>query len=259
MIKLPLWLRALGAMLVIFLLGPSLMIIPMSLSSGRTLRFPPPGYSWQWYETLLTSSLWLNAAQTSLRVGLLTALVATILGTLTALGLARGRFWGRNALQALVLSPMIIPLVLIAIATFAVFVRWRIAGSLWGLVLAHSVLALPFVVINVLASLRTVDRNLELAAANLGAGPLRCFAYVTLPLIMPGMLAGALFAFITSWDEIVVAIFLTSPRLRTLPIVMWGQLRTELDPTIAAAATLLTLLTTAIFALGLWLRQRQAA
>ena len=121
---------------------------------------------------------------------------------------------------------------------------------------AHTVLALAFVVINVMASLRTLDRNFELAAANLGAGPLRTFWYVTLPLIAPGALAGALFAFITSWDEIVVAIFLTSPTLRTLPVVMWSQVRLEVDPTIAAAATILSVITVVVFTVTTILRTR---
>ena len=125
-----------------------------------------------------------------------------------------------------------------------------------ALVVAHTVLAIPFVVVNVMASLRTLDRNLELAAANLGANPVRAFRFVTLPLIAPGVMAGALFAFITSWDEIVVAIFLTSPTLRTLPVVMWGQIRTEVDPTIAAAATILTVITTIIFTITTLLQTR---
>ena len=246
-----------GILAITFLIGPTLVIIPMSFSSGKTLKFPPPGYSLRWYENLFTSEMWTGAAITSLQVGVLTAIFATVLGTITAIGLARGKFPAKSFIQAVVLSPLIIPLVIVAIGMFSVFVSWRLAGSLVGLVIAHTVLALPFVVTNVMASLRTVDRNLELAAANLGAGPIRVFTRVTLPLIMPGALAGALFAFITSWDEIVVAIFLTTARLRTLPIVMWNQVRTEVDPTIAAAATILTVITTTIFAITVLLRPQR--
>ena len=253
-INLPL--RIFGVLAVFFLLLPTFIIFPMSFSSGRTLKFPPPGYSLRWYENLFTSPLWTDAAGSSLQIGILTAIFATVLGTVAALGLSRSDFWGKNLVQAIVLSPLIIPLVIVAVGMFSVFVRWRIAGSLLALVAAHTVLAIPFVVINVMASLRTLDRNLELAAANLGAGPLRTFGHVTLPLIAPGALAGALFAFITSWDEIVVAIFLTSPTLRTLPVVMWGQVRTEVDPTIAAAATLLTIITVTIFTVTSLLRIR---
>ena len=249
-------LRIYGFFAVVFLIFPTLIIIPMSFSSGRTLKFPPPGYSLRWYENLLTSPLWTDSAISSLQVAILTAILATILGTIAALGLTRGQFPAKNLVQSLILSPIIIPLVIVAIGMFSVFVRWEIAGSIWALVIAHTVLALPFVVINVMASLRTLDRNLELAAANLGAGPLRTFWHVTLPLIAPGALAGALFAFITSWDEIVIAIFLTSPTLRTLPVVMWSQVRLEVDPTIAAAATILSVITVVIFTVTTILRTR---
>lgn len=245
-----------GILMVVFLIVPTLVIIPMSFSSGRTMQFPPPGFSVRWYENLFTSPVWTRAALSSFQVGVLTACAATILGTLAALGLERSSFRGQGFVQSLILSPMIIPLVVIAIGMFSVFVSWRIAGSVTALVIAHTALALPFVVINVSASLRTVDRNLELAAANLGANPLVTFWRVTLPLILPGVLAGALFAFITSWDEIVIAIFLTSPLLRTLPVVMWSQVRTEVDPTIAAAATILTIVTTLIFLLAVIFRRR---
>jgi putative spermidine/putrescine transport system permease protein len=241
-------LRIFGVIVVGFLVLPTLIIIPMSFSAGRTLRFPPADWSTRWYDNLLTSEAWTEAAMTSLRVGLLTAVVATLLGTAAALALDRDRFRGQSVAQMVILSPMIIPVVIVAIALYSVFVRWRLAGSITALVVAHTVLAIPFVVINVAAALRTVDRDLELAAANLGASPWRVFRNVTLPAIAPGILTGALFAFITSWDEVVVAAFLTSPDLRTLPVVMWSQVRTEVDPTIAAAASLLTLLTIVLFA-----------
>ncbi len=251
------WLRIFGVLMVAFLILPTLIIVPMSFSAGRTLQFPPSEWSTRWYDNLLTSDLWTDAAWTSIRVGLLTAVLATLLGTAAALALDRSRFRGRGVTQAVILAPMIIPLVIIAIAMYSVFVRWRIAGSITGLVVAHTVLALPFVVINVAAALRTVDRDLELAAANLGADPVRVFRTVTLPAITPGTLTGALFAFITSWDEVVVAALLTSPDVRTLPVVMWSQVRTEVDPTIAAAASLLTLLTIVLFAVAAVLLRQQ--
>lgn len=247
---------AFGSLLVIFLLGPTFVLIPMSFSSGSTLQFPPPGFSLQWYENLFVSPVWTFSAVVSMQVAILTAIFATILGTITAFGLVRGRFPGRGLVNALVLSPIIVPVIIVAIGMFAVFVRWQIAGSVFALVAAHTVLALPFVVINVSASLQTMDRNLESASMNLGASPLKTFRYVTLPLISPGVMAGALFAFITSWDEVVVAIFLTTPLVKTLPVVMWEQVRTEVDPTIAALATLLTLLTTTLFTLSIFVRRR---
>jgi putative spermidine/putrescine transport system permease protein len=140
---------------------------------------------------------------------------------------------------------------------FSLFVQWRISGSLVGLVLAHTALAMPFVIVNVGASLRTMDRNLELAAANLGADPRRAFMRITLPIILPGVLAGAIFSFITSWDEVVVAIFLTSARFRTLPVEMWQQVRQVVDPTVAAVSTTLLVVTTALLVL-LFVVRRQA-
>ncbi|MFZ4663822.1 MAG: ABC transporter permease, partial [Caldilineaceae bacterium] len=175
-----------GGLVVLFLLAPSLLLIPMSFSAGRTLKFPPPGYSLQWYQALFSSPAWSAAALTSLQVALLTAGLATLLGTLTALGLMRGQLPGRNLVQALVLAPSLIPVTLTAIGIFALFLRWRLAGTAVGLVLAHTTLALPAVVINVMASLQMLDRNIEAAAASCGAPPFAVFRYITLPLILPG-------------------------------------------------------------------------
>ncbi|MDQ2965439.1 MAG: ABC transporter permease, partial [Chloroflexota bacterium] len=206
---------ALGALTVFYLLAPTLVIIPMSFTEGSILSFPPDGFSLQWYEQMLTRSEWSTGLRNSAVVAVLTAILATVLGTLAALGMTRGRFPGRSLVNGLALSPLIVPVVIIAIGMFSLFVQWRISGSVVGLVVAHTALALPFVIVNVATSLRTMDRNLELAAANLGATPMRSFLRITLPIIFPGVLAGAIFSFITSWDEVVVAIFLTSARFRT--------------------------------------------
>ncbi len=240
---------ALGAITVFYLLAPTLVIVPMSFTEASTLGFPPQGFSIRWYGQMLTDPQWSAGLTNSILVAVLTAIAATVLGTLAALGLGRGRFPGRSLVNGLVLSPLIVPVVIIAIGMFSLFVRWRISGTLPALVLAHTALALPFVVVNVATSLRTMDRNLELAAANLGADPTRTFFRVTLPLIVPGVLAGAIFSFITSWDEVVVAIFLTSARFRTLPTEMWEQVRQVVDPTVAAVSTTLLLVTTTLLVL----------
>lgn len=232
----------------VFLIAPTIIVIVMSFSSISSLRFPPPGLSFQWYRNFFESPEWTDATWTSFRVALLSTLTATVLGTLTALGLMRGRFPFKSAVTALILSPMIVPIVIVAVGTYLVFVDWRIQGTLTGFVVAHASLGLPLVVVNVAASLQTIDRNLEMAAQNLGAGPLRTFTKITLPLIMPGVVAGALFAFIESWDEVVVAIFLSSPFVRTLPVVMWTVVRSQIDPTIAALAAMLTSLTVILLA-----------
>lgn len=240
------------------LIAPTLVIVPMSFSSGRELRFPPPGFSTRWYENFFQDETWTYAAITSGTVAFWTVAIATVLGTLTALGLVRGRYPGRAAVNGVILGPVLVPIVLVAVGMFFVMSKWRLAGTLPGLVIAHVVLALPLVVVTVGTSLRAVDRTLELAAQNLGAGPIRTFWRVTFPLIRPGIVAGALFAFITSWDEVVVAIFMTNTLFRTLPVVMWSQVRSQVDPTIAASATMLTLLTAAIL-LAIYVVTRRSA
>ncbi|MEA2291309.1 MAG: putative spermidine/putrescine transport system permease protein [Solirubrobacteraceae bacterium] len=233
-----------AALIGAFLLLPTLIIVPMSFNPGRNLQFPPEGLSLTWYRTLFETPMWRDAMATSAKVAFFTVIIATALGTAAALGLARWRSRATGALTALLLSPMIVPVVILGVGTFLLFSKWRITGTMSGLVLAHVVLALPFVIVSVMASARTLDPTLELAAAGLGANRWKTFRRVVLPLILPGVVSGALFAFITSWDEIVVAIFMTSPTLRTLPVVMWGQVRTNLDPSLAAAGTLLILIST---------------
>ncbi len=245
-----------GALCILFLIGPSLVIVPMGFSSGSIMEFPPPGFSLQWYEKMVTSAAWTSGFANSFQVAVATAVVSSVLGTLAALGLARGRFPGRSIANALILSPLVVPVVVIAIGMFALFVRWKITGTVVGLTLAHTALAVPYVVVSVSTSLRTMDRNLEMAAANLGASPVRTFRHVTLPLIMPGVFTGALFAFLSSWDEVVVAIFLTTARFRTLPTVMWEQVRQVVDPTVAAVATVLLVITTVVLMVALVIRRQ---
>jgi putative spermidine/putrescine transport system permease protein len=244
---------------VFFLMAPTLVVVPMSVTASNALTFPPEGFSTRWYEKMLTDPQWSTGFVNSAQVASLTAVLATVLGTLAALGTVRGRFPGKSAVNALVLSPLIVPVIIIAIGMFSLFVRWKITGSIVGLVLAHTALALPFVVINVATSLRTIDRNLELAAMSLGADPVRTFLRITLPMILPGVFAGALFAFITSWDEVVVSIFLTTARFRTLPVEMWEQVRQVVDPTVAAVSTTLLAVTTTILLLALVVRRQAPA
>jgi putative spermidine/putrescine transport system permease protein len=192
-------------------------------------------------------------------VGTSTTVLATALGTLAALGLVRGTFPGRAAVVALVVSPLIVPSVVVALGMYVVYVRIGLAGTLPGLVIAHTALALPFVVINVAASLRTLDDTAEMAARGLGAGPYYTFFHITLPLIMPGVIAGALFAFITSWDEVVVALFQSTPLLQTLPVVIWAQIKNDVDPTVAAASSVVSLVSLLILCCWLVVRSRAGA
>lgn len=235
-----------AALVGIFLLAPTLIIAPMSFTAGNALEFPPKGLSLKWYQAILDSPEWRASAWTSARVALLTVVLATVLGTAAALALVRWRSRAVGPLTALLLSPMIVPVIIVGVGTFLLFSRWHLTGTTTGLVVAHTVLAVPFVIVSVTASARSLDPTLELAAASLGANRWRTFRRVVLPLILPGVAAGALFAFITSWDEIVVAIFMTSPTLRTLPVLMWSQVRTSLDPSLAAVGTLLIAVSTVV-------------
>jgi putative spermidine/putrescine transport system permease protein len=172
------------------------------------------------------------------------------------LSLFRSTSPGNSVLRAIVLSPLVSPVIVLAVGVFMVFARWGLSGTLLGLVIAHTVLALPFVVVSVTATLHGVNPNLELAALGLGARPWRTFRRITLPLIMPGVVTGAIFAFITSWDEVVIAIFMTTTSLRTVPVLVWGQMRTEISPAVAAVGTILIAISAAGLAAVSLLRRR---
>ena len=252
-------LAALGGLTIFFLIAPTLLVVPMGFSSSQILTFPPPGWSLQWYQKMVSDPQWTSGFVNSAQVATVTAIASTVLGTLAALGVVRGRFPGKGLVNGLILTPLIVPVIIIAIGMFSLYVRWKITGSLFGLVAAHTALAIPFVMVNVAASLRTMDRNLEMAAQNLGAGPGRTFMRITLPLILPGVFAGALFAFLTSWDEVVVAIFLTTAKFRTLPVEMWEQVRQVVDPTVAAVATVVLGVTTTLLLLVFVVRRQAPA
>lgn len=226
-------------MIFLFLILPVFVIIPISFSSARFLQFPPEGFSLQWYGEYFTSRTWVSATVLSFEVGILTMLFATILGTLASLALARSNFKGKKIIYALLLSPLIIPFIIVAVSLYYFFSKLHLIGSMWALVLAHIALALPFVVVNVTATLQGFDITLERAAFSLGASRLVTFFRVTFPLIRPGVITGALFAFITSFDEVVIAIFLSGARAVTLPKQMWDGIRIAINPTISAVASLL--------------------
>jgi putative spermidine/putrescine transport system permease protein len=226
-------------LVAIFLLAPSLVVFMMSLSSGYLLTFPPPGFGFRWYHNFFLSSNWTDSAWHSVQIGLLSTMLAVMLGTLAAFGLSRGRPRGRWPIVGVVLSPLIAPLVITAIGMFITYRQMGLA-AFPGLIVAHTVLGLPYVMITVTAGLREIDPDFELAAHNLGAGPVQSFMRVTLPLVFPSILIGAIFAFVTSWDEVVIAQFLATPTMHTLPVTMWEEARESVDPTIAAASSLLT-------------------
>jgi putative spermidine/putrescine transport system permease protein len=226
------------AVIFLYLILPIFVIIPISFSESRFLRFPPEGFSLQWYEEFFQGRNWMSATLRSFQVAILTTILATILGTLASLALVRGDFPAKRLLYALIISPIIIPVIVTAVAVYYIFAGFRMIGTIWALVLAHTVLALPFVVVNVTATLQGFDLTLERAALSLGANRLIVFTRIILPLSWPGIFSGALFAFITSFDEVVVAIFLTGAR-PTLPKQMWDGIRVAINPTISAVASLL--------------------
>ena len=225
----------------LYLLVPIFVIMPLSFNSVPYFSYPMEGYSLRWYEEFFTSDQWLLGLKNSIIVGVFATLVATTLGTLAALGLNRADFRGKTAMMAILISPIIIPIVITAAGMFYFYASIGLSSTLTGLVLAHAALGVPFVVITVSATLVGFDHNLVRAGASLGANPFRVFFKVTLPMILPGVVSGALFAFITSWDELVVAIFLAGAEEHPLPRRMWSGIRELLSPTITAVATMLIL------------------
>jgi putative spermidine/putrescine transport system permease protein len=244
------------ALVLFYLVFPVFVVVPVSFSSAKYLQFPPPGWSLQWYQNYLERPGWVPATFLSIRVAIATAVLATTLGTAASLALVRGRFPGRNAVNSFIVSPLVVPGIIVAIGVYFVYAQARLVGNPIGLMLAHTALALPFVVTNVSATLQGFDERLEFAAMNLGANRWQTFRRVTLPIIRPGVFAGALFAFITSFDELIVALFISGSGAVTLPRKMWDSLRQEIDPTIAAVSTVLIALSIVILLSAELLRQR---
>lgn len=243
------WLRLYVGIIMLLITLPILVIIPLSFSSQITFTFPPPSYSTKWYTAFFENTQWMDGLGRSLTVALLTAIVATVIGTMAAMAVQRLEFPGKKIFTNLIVAPMVIPVVVVGIAMYHTFSLYKLTNTITGLVLAHSILAIPMVFVTISASLKGMDRNLELAAASLGSTPIGVFFKVTLPLMKSAIIASALFAFITSLDEVVVSIFIAGASTKTLPIVMWENMRTQVDPTIAAASTLLIVGTIVLFSL----------
>lgn len=253
---------ALGVLTCVVLTLPLLIVISLSFTQSREMEFPPVGFSTQWYSAVLSDAGWHRHLLASLEIGIGSATLATALGLFTALALVRGRFPGKRLLWGLTLLPLVVPTVVIGIGMYFVWVLgWQmgsvsigsgLAGTILGTMLAHAALTFPLPVVIISVSLLTVDRNLELAAATLGSGPVATFRRVTAPLIAPGILFGFIFAFLGSWDEYVVASFLSSAETTTVPVALFNQIRFAIDPTAAAVSTLLLVMSTAILFLMLF-------
>ena len=222
-----------------FLALPVLVVVPLSLSSVRYYIFPPPGWSTRWYTNFFASQEWHAAIAVSLGVGVMSTAAALVLGTLAALGLAQASFRGKSLVYAAILSPLMVPTIIIAIALYFSLAPLGLVGSPIAIALGHVALGTPYVAIVVAAALERFDPMLERAALSLGAHPLTAFRRVTLPIIRPALLAASFLAFLASFDELIIALFLSGPEMRTLPVQMWRGIRLESDPTIAAVSTLL--------------------
>lgn len=252
-----LWLFA--GLVLVFLIAPIGVIVPLSFSAGSFLHFPLPGLSLRWYADFFTSDLWLPALKNSLIVGTGATLIATTLGTLAAVGFWRARFPFRRLLFGVLLAPLVVPVVIVAVGVYFAFAKAGLVDGYLGLTLAHAALGTPFVLVTVLSTLAGFDRNLLNAAASLGAPPWLAFRKVALPIIFPGVFSGALFAFATSFDEVVVALLLTGPGQRTLPRQMFAGINDNISLTITAAGTLLVLLACVLLVVAESLRRRSVA
>jgi putative spermidine/putrescine transport system permease protein len=253
----PWWLRLVAAAGALYFVLPTLFVIPMSFSSSTTFSFPPEGFSLQLYRNFFTDPVWLTSLRNSALVALAAALLATVVGTAAAVGLhgLTGRLAGfaRTVLMISIVTPGIV----IAVVVYISFLKWHLVGTPLGYVLAHAALGVPFVLVSVTSALSSFDRKLLRASASLGATPWRTFRRVTMPLISRGVVTGAVFAFVTSFDEVVIALFLRSPTFQTLPVQMYNSVTFEVDPTIAATSSLVVSVVTVVCLVPLLLGNRR--
>jgi putative spermidine/putrescine transport system permease protein len=274
---------AICAMIFLFLIAPILIVIPLSFNAEpyftftqKMLTLDPTGFSMRWYDLLLTQGMqapdaprdaawwadvwknaeWVNAAKNSIIIGFFATILAAALGTIAALGLSRPEMPFRRLIMAVLISPMIVPIIITATGLFFFYSATGLANSYAGVILAHATLGIPFVIITVTATLVGFDQSLNRAAMSLGASPSRTFFKVTMPLIMPGVISGALFAFVTSFDEVVVVLFIAGHDQQTIPRQMWSGIREQISPAILAVATILVVISIALLTVLEWLRRR---
>jgi putative spermidine/putrescine transport system permease protein len=251
------WLYAFGVLVMSFLILPIFIVIPMSFSGSRFLDFPPKAWSLRWYLDFLSSIEWIDAAWVSGRVAVATTLLATPIGVAAAYALKVSDWPLLPRAQIVLMLPLMVPHIIIAIGIMYVYAAVKITGTLAGLIIAHTMLAIPFVVVTTLSGLHSYDLDLEKVARSLGHSRFSAFMRVTLPLIRPSVITGALFAFITSLDEVIVALFVSGGRNTTLTKVMFTSLRDELDPTIAAISSLLIMLSLSMLLFVLVIRRNR--
>ncbi len=275
--------RIICALIFLFLIAPILIVIPLSFNAEpyftftqKMLAFDPTGYSTRWYDLLLTfgmqnpeaprdgswwsdvwnNAAWVRATKNSFIIGFFSTLLATALGTLAALGLSRPEMPYRRAIMAVLISPMIVPIIITATGLFFFYSKTGLANSYPGIIMAHATLGIPYVIITVTATLVGFDHSLTRAAASLGASPARSFFKITMPLILPGVISGALFAFVTSFDEVVVVLFVADFDQQTIPRQMWNGIREQISPAILAVATILVIISVSLLTTVELLRRR---
>lgn len=244
-----LWTVAAGVCL--FLLAPALMVLPMSLNSSPFLVFPPPGYTLDWFRQFFDSPAWMGALKRSLWIAFAVTLLSVLFGMAAGYALTRSRRRRlMNVVEPLVMLPMIIPSLIFAVAVYIVVIRLNLLGGLWLVVIGQTILAVPFVFLNLRAGLQTIDARLESAAYTLGSGRVRTFVRITLPLMIPALIASAVLAAVLSLDETVFALFMTPDTSPTLPVLMFNNIQYELNPLVPVAAAVMILLTALVGALG---------
>jgi putative spermidine/putrescine transport system permease protein len=245
------------AFVLAFLVLPIFVPVPLSVNSEAFFTYPLKGFSWRWYHDVLGSGQWRDAIWHSMVIAIGVTVLATSLGTLAAVGLSSPSMPARRSIMAVLISPLIVPVIITAVGAYLFYAPIGLANSFLGIIIAQTTVASPFVVVTVGASLANFDRTLMRAAAISGARPLAAFRRVMLPSILPGVLSGAAFAFVASFDELIIALFLAGPRQRTLPMQMFVGLREHLDPTITAAATLMMSLSILLLIIADWLGRRR--
>lgn len=252
-------LNAISAAILLFLMLPILIIVPLSFSAQQYLSFPPTGFSLRWYQTMAANPVWIDAALNSLIIGIPTAVLSMILGTLAALAVVRGEIAFASLIAAAVVAPMMLPHVILAIGLYPVMLELGMLRSHLGAIIGHTVIGVPLVFVTVSASLRGYNGALEQAAMTLGATLWQTFWRVTFPLVRPGIIVGGILAFASSFDELMLSLFLTGATTRTLPRLIWEQLADFLTPTIAAVATLIFVFSLVLLAIVALLQRRSAA
>ena len=255
-----LWLYIFCGVVMFLLMAPTLIVIPMSFSESQYLEFPPRQWSLRWYEHYFQSDEWMSATATSLKAAVLTMLVATPIGVAAAYGLFASNIRFARLTYVLLITPIMVPVILVAVGVFYVYVKLKLVNTVLGLVLAHSILAIPLVIVIVSAALRSYDMNQELVARSLGASRWRAFMAITLPQIRFSVISSALLSFLTSFDEVIIAMFVSGGDNSTLTRSMFNALRDQIDPTIASISTIMIIIsTTLLIAAQLFGREKKVA